>query len=118
MLGSSVPAAIPVYDQTAATFESLNIDANTTLADNTTDISTNALSATTKLQRRINIQKCTHNFTTGDTGVPTPGNFDTSYNACNKGGRINLETEVYYIKNIVLHIEALQFKTRDYSDNE
>ena len=116
ILGSSVPTAIPVYEQTAAILENQNNVANTTLANNDTDISTNALSATTKLQRRINIQTYTYNFTTGDTGVPTPGNFDASYNACRNGGRVNPESEVYYIKDIVLHIEALQFKTRDYYD--
>jgi hypothetical protein len=30
--------------------------------------------------------------------------------------QINAENSVYYISNIVLHIEALQFKTRDYYD--
>ena len=82
ILGSAVPATIPVYTQTASTFENQNNVANTTVADNSTDISANALSATTKLQRRINIQKYTANFTTGDAGVPTAGNFDASYNAC------------------------------------
>ena len=37
ILGASVPTAIPVYDQTAATLENQNSVANTTLANNDTD---------------------------------------------------------------------------------
>ncbi len=62
IFGSSVPAATPVYAQVAATFEDQNNTASTTLANNDTDISSNALSATTKLQRRINIQKIHSQF--------------------------------------------------------
>ena len=117
ILGSSVPAAIPVYSQTAATFENQNNVVATTLVNDSTDISSNGLSATTKLQRRVNIQKYTSNFTTGDTGVPTSGNFDASFNACGTAGTVNADAnQVYYISNITLHIEALQFKTRDYYD--
>ena len=117
ILGSSVPAAIPVYSQTAATFENQNNVVATTLVNDSTDISSNGLSATTKLQRRVNIQKYTSNFTTGDTGVPTSGNFDASFNACGTPGTVNADAnQVYYISNITLHIEALQFKTRDYYD--
>jgi len=120
ILGSSVPADVPVYEQAAATFETLNnIDASTNLLDNSTDISTNALSATTKIQRRINIQKYTGGFTTGDTGIPTAGNIDISFNKplSTAAARVNAETNaVYSISNIVLHIEAFQFKTRDYYD--
>jgi hypothetical protein len=113
-LGSSVPANIPVFTQTAATFENQNNVNNTSILD--ADISTNALTTATKLQRRVNIQKYTANFTTGDTGVPTAGNFDASYNACATPAQVAAESPVYYIKDIVLHIEALQFKTRDYYD--
>ncbi len=70
--------------------------------DNSTDISTNALSATTKLQRRINIQKFTGGFTTGDTGVPTAGNIDASFKKCANVTGIAAETNaVYNISNIV-----------------
>ena len=117
ILGSAVQADIPVYTQTAVTLENQNVVANTTLADDSTDISSNALSATTKLQRRINIQKNTYNFTTGDTGVPTAGNFDASYNKCATAAATAADTNaVFNISNIVLHIEALQFKTQDYYD--
>jgi hypothetical protein len=117
ILGSSVPAATPVYSQVAATFEDQNNSNSTTLLNNDVDISANALSATTKLQRRINIQKFTANFTTGDAGIPTAGNADASFNSVGTGGAIAADaTQIYSISNIVLHIEALQFKTRDYYD--
>ena len=66
ILGSSVPLITPVYAQVAVNFEDQNNGTTTTLLNNDTDISSNALSATTKLQRRINIQKLTANYTTGD----------------------------------------------------
>jgi hypothetical protein len=117
ILGSSVPAATPVYAQVAANFEDQNNSTTTTLENNNTDISTNALSATTKLQRRINIQKFTANFTTGDAGIPTAGNADASFNSVGTGGAIAADAaQIYSISNIVLHIEAFQFKTRDYYD--
>jgi hypothetical protein len=51
--GSAVPVDVPVYEQTAATFENQNnIEASTNLLNDSTDISANALSATTKLYRR------------------------------------------------------------------
>ena len=117
ILGSSVPAAVPVYKQSSALFEDQNNIVATTLVNDSTDISSNGLSATTKLQRRVNIQKYTSNFTTGDTGVPTSGNVDASFNACGTAGAVAADAnQVYYISNITLHIEALQFKTRDYYD--
>lgn len=119
ILGSSVPAATPVYAQTANNFEDQNNTNSTILANDNTDISTNALSVSTKLQRRINIQKFTANFTTGDTGVPTAGNTDASFNSVQNGGAGAIAADAnqtYSISNIVLHIEALQFKTRDYYD--
>ena len=60
--------------------------------------------ATTKIKRRVNSQKYTYNFTTGDTAV------------CTSSAKINPETVICYISNIVLHIEAIQFNTRDYYD--
>ena len=114
ILGSSVPADIPVYAQTAASLENQNKVANTLIAD--ADISTNYVTAPIiKLQRRTNIQQYTHNFTTGDTGVPTAGNTDASFNKCTSAAQVAAETnQVFNITNIVLHIEALQFKTADY----
>ena len=117
ILGSAVPAATPVYAQVASTFEDQNNTTTTILVNDTTDISANALSATTKLQRRINIQKFTANFTTGDAGIPTPGNADASFNSVGTAAAVAADaTQIYSISNVVLHIEAFQFKTRDYYD--
>jgi hypothetical protein len=68
------------------------------------------------MQRRVNIQKYTANFTTGDTGIASAGNSNPAYATFANAAEINAENSVYYISNIVLHIEALQFKTRDYYD--
>ncbi len=58
ILGSSVPADIQVYEQTATTLESQTNNSNTTFLD--TDISAGLLvaNAANKLIRRGNIQKC------------------------------------------------------------
>jgi hypothetical protein len=105
--GSTVPPSTPIYAQAAVTFENQNnIDVTTT--DPIADI----------IPKRINIQKFTANFTTGDTGIATAGNSNAAFSQENAGSRnaIAAENSVYYISNIVLHIEALQFKTRDYYD--
>jgi len=114
ILGSSVPADVPVYTQAAATLENQNNIANSTFE--LADISGGVLvaNAANKLIRRGNIQKFTANFTTGDTGVPTAGNFDVSFNIPGTKAQVLTETGVYNISNIVLHIEAYQFKTDDY----
>jgi len=46
--------------------------------------------------------------------VPTAGNFDVSFNIPGTKAQVLTETGVYNISNIVLHIEAYQFKTDDY----
>ena len=70
-----------------------------------------------KTFRRSNINKWTYNFTTGDTGIGTPGNVDATFNTIGTQATINADANnTYSISNIVLHIEALQFKTRDYYD--
>ena len=68
------------------------------------------------MQRRVNIQTYTANFTTWDTGIATAGNSNATFNAHDAGTQnaIAAETGVYYISNIILHIEAYQFKTVDY----
>ncbi len=109
--GSSVPENTPVYEQTAETFENQNNLAATTVAAN--DITADATNIATKMQRRVNIQKYTANFTTGDTGVASAGNSDAAYATFANAAEINAENSVYYISNIILHIEALQFKNSD-----
>jgi hypothetical protein len=68
------------------------------------------------MQRRANIQKFTANFTTGDTGIATDGNSNAAFDEHDGAaqGQIAAETSVYNISNIILHIEAYQFKTSDY----
>ena len=114
ILGSSVPANTPIYAQEAATFEAQNNVAETTVEAG--DIAANATNIATKMQRRANIQKFTANFTTGDTGIVTAGNADAAFNSSTNNGAIAAEAAIFSISNIVLHIEAFQFKTRDYYD--
>jgi hypothetical protein len=114
ILGSSVPANTPIYAQEAATFEAQNNVAETTVEAG--DIAANATNIATKMQRRANIQKFTANFTTGDTGIVTAGNADAAFNSSTNNEAIAAEAAIFSISNIVLHIEAFQFKTRDYYD--
>lgn len=117
ILGSAVPDGVPIYAQTANVFEDQNNGNTVTLLNDNVDISTNALSASTKLYRRGNIAKFTGNFTFGDTGIATAGNADATFGASTNNGAVAADAnQVYYIKDIVLHIEAYQFKTRDYYD--
>ena len=114
ILGSAVPVDTPIYAQVANTFENQNnLDVTTVEAG---DIAADASSLARKMQRRANIQQYTANFTTGDTGIPTVGNANASYSAQQTAADIDAETQIFSISNIVLHIEALQFKTRDYYD--
>ena len=112
--GSAVPATTPIYAQTGVTFENQNNIAVTTVEAG--DIAANATNIATKMQRRANIQKFTANFTTGDTGIATAGNSNAAFDEHDGAaqGLIAAETSVYNISNIILHIEAYQFKTSDY----
>ena len=117
ILGSAVPVDTPVYAQVANTFENQNnIDGNAGTTVIAADLVADAQNLANKMQRRVNIQQYTANFTTGDTGIPTVGNANAAYNAQQTAADINAEAQVFSISNIVLHIEALQFKTRDYYD--
>jgi hypothetical protein len=74
------------------------------------------------VRRRAIIQNTTQLFVTGDTGVPETGNFrvtdDDNFGLLTAAGvgAVAPETAQYTISDIVLHIEALQFKTSDYYD--
>jgi hypothetical protein len=70
------------------------------------------------MQRRVNIQTYTANFTTGDTAIATAGNSNASFNALDTAAQVAIaaENSVYYISNIILHTEAYHFKTSDYYD--
>jgi hypothetical protein len=112
ILGSSVPAATPIYAQAANILDNQAKDATVTPASGD-DLSAN----NTKNIRRYNIQKYTNNFTLGDCGVPTPGNADAAFNGVANNGAVAEDAiERYQISNIVLYIEALQFKSSDYYD--
>ena len=117
ILGSDVPIDTPIYPQAANTFENQN---NIPAAAGTTviaaDIVQDATNIATKMQRRVNIQTYTANFTTGDTGIPTIGSVNAAFNTRDATANNDPEAQVFSISNIVLHIEALQFKTRDYYD--
>jgi hypothetical protein len=117
ILGSDVPIDTPIYPQVANTFENQN---NIPAAAGTTviaaDIVQDATNIATKMQRRVNIQTYTANFTTGDTGIPTIGSVNATFNNRDATANNDPEAQVFSISNIVLHIEALQFKTRDYYD--
>jgi len=114
ILGSAVPAAIPVYAQAANSLEDQFKTGGALLAAG--DLAT-AATVADKSFRRGNIQKYTSNFTTGDSGVPTPGNADATFAAATNTGAVAADTvERYQISNIYLYIEALQFKTSDYYD--
>ena len=114
ILGSDVPVDTPIYAQVANTFENQNnLDVTTVEAG---DIAADASSLARKMQRRANIQQYTANFTTGDTGIPTVGSSNAAFSSRDATANIAAETQIFSISNIVLHIEALQFKTRDYYD--
>jgi len=111
ILGSSVPAATPVYAQAANSLEDQFKTAGTLIT------AANDAAIADKNFRRSNIQKFTSNFTLGDCGVPTPGNADATFNTVANNGAVAADAiERYQISNIVLYIEALQFKSSDYYD--
>jgi hypothetical protein len=115
--GSSVPDNTPIYTQAANRCDNQNnIAGNNGTIVIAGDIAADAQNLATRIQKRVNIQSYTANFTTGDTGVATAGNVDNTFNNTNVNGENIAESAVYYISNIVLHIEALQFKTGDYYD--
>lgn len=93
---------------------------------NTTDLKGTDAAGTdgTKNFARQNVESATNNFIIGDTGVPTLGATDADRaGALADGAGANQRaviaadtTQGYSIRDVVLHIEALQFKTSDYYD--
>jgi len=72
---------------------------------------------------RQNVETAIGRLTAGDTGVPTLGATDADRSgaladgaAANQRALVAADTSQYSIRDIVLHIEALQFKTSDYYD--
>lgn len=67
---------------------------------------------------RQNVEIATGGVLFGDTGIPTEGNTDadrTGVPAANIGN-IAPEPQQFAIRDVILHMEALQFKTSDYYD--
>ena len=84
---------------------------------------TDAATTTAVNYARTNVDLATGGIVFGDTGVPTAGATDADRGgaladgaAANQRALIAAETSSYTIKDIVLHMEALQFKTSDYYD--
>jgi hypothetical protein len=70
------------------------------------------------VRRRAMLSNTTHLFQTGDTGHAEAGNTNAEFDtlgATIAAGRAT-EGAFYEVRDIVLHIEALQFKTSDYYD--
>ena len=66
---------------------------------------------------RNNVEVATGYRVMGDTGIPTLGNQSaTRTGNASTGGAVAAETALYNIRNITLHVEALQFKTSEYYD--
>ena len=70
------------------------------------------------VRRRFLLNNTTQLFTVGDTGVAETGNYDTTNGgfATAAGAAVASDGAFYEIRDIVLHIEAFQFKTSDYYD--
>lgn len=72
---------------------------------------------------RQNVESAVNRLAIGDTGVPTLGATDADRTGALPGGAganqvqtVAADTTGYSIRDITLHIEALQFKTSDYYD--
>lgn len=130
ILGCAVPVNTPIYPSTAATINSqLKVDRGgggpAAPADGSTMAATAAaIEADTSILefRRMHYQNYTNNYTLGDTGVPVAGSINLNLNGPgNVAGGVGAAAGVladanntFQISDIVLHIEALQFKTDDY----
>ena len=99
ILGTSVPAATPVYAQAANVFEDQNNTTTNTYVVG--DVVADATASAGRAFRRANIQKFTANFTTGDTGVPTAGNADVNFASAGAAGGIAADAnQTYSIQGI------------------
>jgi len=111
ILGASVPINTPVFAQLASELDTPFTNANT-LITGSADAAIND-----KNFRRSNVQKYTNNFTIGDSGIPIVGNSDATFNTfANQAAVAADANQRIEIRNIILHVEAIQFKTKDYYD--
>ena len=110
ILGSSSSATVPVYGNDA-----LKIN-NTLEADTITSVTAVANFTSNIGFARQNVANNTNGIIMGDTGIQTLGNTNATRDGISTTGAIATETSVYQISNIILHIEAYQFKTSEYYD--
>jgi len=116
ILGSSSVADGPIFNNTASTLNTrLRDDAG---ADRTFDTAANMAATNSEFhRRRAAFQNFTNGYTMGDTGLEIAGNYNDAHDDTATNAQINADTNnTYEIRDIILHIEALQLKTRDYYD--
>ena len=108
--GSTSSAGQVYANTTNKVNATLDVDTQTKGADGT---------ATTGgvIYARNNVEVLTGGRIMGDTGIPTAGN-QTATRTGNPTttGAVATETSVYNVRDIVFHIEAFQFKDREYYD--
>ena len=115
ILGSSSVAGVPIFGSDNLSMNSRLRDANGT--DATFGDSAGMSANQSEFHRRRAVyQNQTNGFTSGDTGVPTLQNYTDAHDGIRNAGAIATENALYSIRDVVLHIEALQFKTSDYYD--
>ena len=110
ILGSSSTGNSPIYPNTALNINSTLEVNNETSVGVATGFTSNIGFA------RQNVATWTNGIITGDTGIITAGNTDATRAVLGTATQINAETSVYQVSNIILHIEAYQFKTSEYYD--
>lgn len=75
------------------------------------------LSVCDYIRKRARLTNTNSLFSIGDTLVAEAGSFnDALTNVTVNGGAVAAETAQYSIRDVVLHLEALQFKNSDYYD--
>jgi len=110
ILGSAVPSAEVILANTDVKLGSAFDTAQTKGADSA------GTSAAVNFARQ-NVENQTGRLFLGDTGIPTLGNANATRDGVTSAGAIVADTaNVYNIRDVVLHVEALQFKTSDYYD--
>jgi hypothetical protein len=111
MLSASVPINTPVFAQLASELDTSFTNANTLITSNAD------AAIKDRTFRRCSIQNCTKNFTIGDCGIPIVGCSDAAFTTHANQAAVAADTnQRIEIRNIILHVEAFQFKTKDYYD--
>jgi hypothetical protein len=124
ILGAKVATATPIFgsDANIINHKLESLGAVVAGADDAASI----VNLRTRANILYNYEKFTNGYTLGDTGIPTTGSFSAGYdNMLAAGGAaadgaaatINGDANLtFQVSDIILHIEALQFKTNDYYD--